>query len=268
MAMGDKIKDGAAGIFSAHPAPDPKLAKLVQYWTLTHRGKKARGKLRFIPDECMEMIINLKAPVTKASISLCGVQQEPILIKVNRPAEFIGIKFLPGSFYSLFRVPADRFMGKKVTLESAIGGNATRFSEILKYETLESKIKHMDSVLISMAEKKAAIDPAIARAVKDIYKERGSIPVHTLVSRTGHTWPWLIKHFKTWIGVPPHLFCKSIRFNDAVWSLNCGEEAVTVAYKCGYSDHAHFIRSFRRYTGMTPPIFDKRWKHRINLGIQ
>jgi transcriptional regulator GlxA family with amidase domain len=68
-----------------------------------------------------------------------------------------------------------------------------------------------------------------------------------------------IHQFTETFGVPPGLFVKNLRFNEARRRLMSGEKAATVARLVGFSDPAYFIQEFRRRFGMLPGDYQRRF---------
>ena len=59
------------------------------------------------------------------------------------------------------------------------------------------------------------------------------------------------------VGIAPSAFFSVHRFNKSLQLVLSSNLSLTsVAYDCGYYDQAHFIREFRKFTGITP--FDAR----------
>ena len=55
------------------------------------------------------------------------------------------------------------------------------------------------------------------------------------------------------IGISPAAFTSVIRFNRSLHLvLNTRSSLTSIAYDCGYYDQAHFIREFKRFTGIVP----------------
>jgi transcriptional regulator GlxA family with amidase domain len=68
-----------------------------------------------------------------------------------------------------------------------------------------------------------------------------------------------IHQFTDAFGVPPALFVKNLRFNEARRRLMSGEKAAAVARSVGFSDPAYFIQEFRRRFGMLPSDYQHRF---------
>lgn len=65
------------------------------------------------------------------------------------------------------------------------------------------------------------------------------------------------KLFLDMVGIAPSAFFSVHRFNKSLQLvLSSNQQLTSIAYDCGYYDQAHFIREFRKFTGITP--FDAR----------
>ncbi|MBQ9780509.1 MAG: helix-turn-helix transcriptional regulator [Clostridia bacterium] len=64
---------------------------------------------------------------------------------------------------------------------------------------------------------------------------------------------YLIRIFRENMGLTPHVFVNAARIRKAKLLLSTSNiTADRVAYECGFSDYAHFYRTFRREIGCTP----------------
>jgi transcriptional regulator GlxA family with amidase domain len=82
----------------------------------------------------------------------------------------------------------------------------------------------------------------------DILAKRELLSKHDFIHQFTHTF-----------GVPPGLFVKNLRFNEARRRLMCGEQPITIARSVGFSDPAYFIQEFRRRFGMLPSDYQRRF---------
>ena len=62
----------------------------------------------------------------------------------------------------------------------------------------------------------------------------------------------LSKLFKHVMGLSPHAYGMSLRVHEAKRALRRLEPLAQVAFDLGFSDQAHFTRTFKRYVGVTP----------------
>ncbi|VUD46790.1 HTH-type transcriptional activator Btr [Thalassocella blandensis] len=62
----------------------------------------------------------------------------------------------------------------------------------------------------------------------------------------------LNRAFKKYYGLPPHAWHRQFRIKHAQSLLAIGGRPVDVAMQCGFADQAHFCRTFKRVTGVSP----------------
>jgi len=240
---------------SSYYAPDSRLAGLVKYWRIDSKGGIV-SRLARVPGVYIEILFDCSSAGKKIPY-LMGIQQKPVIFLKKRPAELIGIRFLPGSFFSLFRIPANRFLGKLVPLSSVTGLKAGVFNEIFAIKTLEAKVKRLDAILLDLAKTKEPVPPVIIRAFKNIRAGNGMIDICSLAENLGLTRFKFARLFAKWAGVNPRSFCKYLCFTAAARALNEGMSVGNVVAKFGYSDQPHFINVFKRRMGWSPT---KRFK--------
>ncbi|HEY4284404.1 MAG TPA: DJ-1/PfpI family protein [Chthoniobacterales bacterium] len=83
--------------------------------------------------------------------------------------------------------------------------------------------------------------------------------LETLAKRTLLSKHDFIHQFTHTFGIPPGLFVKNLRFNEARRRLMSGEGATAVARSVGFADPAYFIQEFRRRFGMLPSDYQRRF---------
>ncbi|HJT79792.1 MAG TPA: DJ-1/PfpI family protein [Chthoniobacterales bacterium] len=83
--------------------------------------------------------------------------------------------------------------------------------------------------------------------------------LETLAKRVLLSKTEFVHEFTGAFGVPPALFVKNLRFNEARRRLMSGERAAAVARSVGFHDAAYFIQEFRRRYGMLPSDYQHRF---------
>jgi AraC-like DNA-binding protein len=79
------------------------------------------------------------------------------------------------------------------------------------------------------------------------------------IARVADLTPWhFARAFREQFGVPPHRFQTWMRIDSARRLLAEGRSGAEVAHLTGFADQSHFVRTFKRITGMTP----RQWQPR------
>lgn len=62
----------------------------------------------------------------------------------------------------------------------------------------------------------------------------------------------LIRVFREYMGVPPHVYLKQVRIKRAKELLAKGHSMAFIAHEIGFTDQSHFAKQFKQITGITP----------------
>jgi AraC-like DNA-binding protein len=97
-------------------------------------------------------------------------------------------------------------------------------------------------------------DRLLVERAQSILHERFTrpVPLAALADECGRSPYHLNRVFSRIIGVAPHAYLVQLRVNRAQELLSNGAAISDVAYSCGFSDQAHFTRTFKEMVGVTP----------------
>ena len=77
--------------------------------------------------------------------------------------------------------------------------------------------------------------------------------LNQLSSTLGLSKRYIQKQFFEMVGLTPGTLYASYRFNRSLQQILTTDLSLTsIAYECGYYDQAHFIKEFRKFTGISP----------------
>ena len=97
-------------------------------------------------------------------------------------------------------------------------------------------------------------------ALQRLQATAGRVGVASLATELGCSRKHLTVRFRREFGMPPKLFARVLRFDNAVRLLR--RDPVTrwaeLADACGYADQAHLARDFHAFTGSPPASFIRR----------
>jgi transcriptional regulator GlxA family with amidase domain len=85
--------------------------------------------------------------------------------------------------------------------------------------------------------------------------------LENLARRVGLPKHEFVHEFIGTFSVPPGLFVKNLRFQEARRRLSTGENPATVARSVGFADPAYFTQEFRRRFGMLPAEYQRRFDY-------
>ena len=90
--------------------------------------------------------------------------------------------------------------------------------------------------------------------VRDILLEADHRPIPGYIGASGSSRRVFERRFKARTGFSPALFQRIVRFQRCYRMLERGEVAnlTELAMARGYADQSHFIRDFKRFSGLNP----------------
>jgi len=130
-------------------------------------------------------------------------------------------------------------------------------------EALAVVARRLDDVLRAPAASSAQREHPGVRAARDYIHAHWceDFSLDQLACAVGLSAFYLVRSFRTRIGVPPSAYRRALRVEAARQLLQAGEPASRVAARCGFYDQAHLNRHFKLATGVTPTHYAQR--HRV-----
>ena len=256
-----------------HIVPHPQLKGYVdKIWVFESDGRIPSEDMRLIvPNGRVKLTIPYRNGVSgknkemyhlskESQITLIGIGDIPAIIDLEQdaPSGNIGIEFSPLGAYRIFQLRQVEIKNRIFLLEDVLGKTAKNVQEIIaNYESVDQKIKIIQQYLIKLLSKTQP-DPLLDFCITEIKQSQGSIAIATLQSKTGYSSRWLHNKFVEKVGVGTKNFSSIIRFLQFYepWARSPDFEFKNDLYNYFY-DQAHFIKEFRRFTGMSPLKFTK-----------
>lgn len=202
----------------------------------------------------------------EAWAKIIGQITTPLTMKALGKGRTLGVWFLPHAFSIFCNLPLHDLNDRTVSLENVfsqwfiqfVGDNlAEGKTEILIAGVNTYLIKKLSQHYFSHKEK------IIAYAVERILKRDANLD--NIVNVCNISRRHLEKIFLEKVGVSPKFLMRIVRFQQVVHELSdpTYNSLTCLGYEAGYYDQAHFIRDFRKLTGMLPSRF-KPASHPIN----
>lgn len=179
----------------------------------------------------------------QAPMLLAGQAIGPLEVVPGRFADVVGVRFQPGGAWPFLRFPQQRVAGAIVDL-TAIWGDRLR--------SLQARIAEASS-----ARDRVGLLDAYLRALAPVPP-----PDLSGLSPRHHR-----RRFEDVVGIPPKLFARIRRFQQALRALEAGTDPLSqVAAAAGYFDQSHCNRDFVAFSGFTPAAW--RRNHSNVLFVQ
>jgi AraC-like DNA-binding protein len=177
--------------------------------------------------------------------------------EITKPACSVGAQLLPGACEHLFGMPAGELAERHTLLEDLWGRSANSAREqLLKAGTPERRMDVLVSLLAARLPAMRGLHPAVAQALEQFWTTND---VHRIVKASGYSHRQFIVLFRRAVGLTPKLYCRLLRFQQALKHTVADPSAslVDLAIEAGYSDQPHFTREFREFAGLTPEQYRK-----------
>jgi len=195
-------------------------------------------------------------------ITLTGLIDVPVILDADKDVatETIGIEFNPKGAYRFFSLSFSNIQNQIYSLSDVLGNSAKQLTEKINNATLlQQKIDLLHHFLLkqlSLHDEDSIFDYCIEK----IIASKGSITVKELEKKTGYSSRWLNMKFKDNLGVSPKNLSSIIRFSQYYQSLIHGSEESLFKndFYHFYYDQSHFIKDFKRFTGLPPVKLEKQ----------
>ncbi|GAB6119352.1 AraC family transcriptional regulator [Dysgonomonas termitidis] len=232
--------------------PHPFLSRYVEtYWSSTDFTEK-EVRRRVLPDGCADIIFSLhRQPLPH----IVGTMTTFLEITYLGEVRFIGIRFKPGGITAFTRVPINEFTDSQVELFSTESVFDKSFGEDIPWERSTTDIvSSVDNYLLSRLPKLYVLDERINYAVSLIKQGKGNTPIPLIAEQACLSKRQFERRFLADIGISPKAFSRIVKFRNTHRLLKSGanRSLFDLAVDCGYYDHAHLIKEFKRLSGSLP----------------
>lgn len=250
--------------------PSPALRPFVAFfWEGQFNLEEKRSmEFRVIPNGWIELIIHLgdahcalphgNAFSTSSDFTLIGLFTRPYSVRFDRRVNVFGIRLKPEAFETVLGCPASEIFEGMTDLKDLAGQRFIEFLHRLReqddpaYRRIASEV-FLSNLLVG----RDAASPYLTEALRIIRQTNGRVSITDLAGRVFISPRQLERAFKQSLGLSPKRYMRIARLNEVNRQLEKGRimNLTGVAYDCGYTDQAHFIRDFRNFTGSAPGVF-------------
>jgi len=232
--------------------PDATLSEFVDsFWMLINHA-----------DEAKEIVT---LPDGKVDILFCYAETEPfhtMLMDLDRQSS--QVMFKPKSF--IFAV-SFKLLAVEYVLETSIAKQLNvplllpadfwdiNRKDLDNFENFTKKIADKIHHIL----KGKIIDERKRKLFNAIYLSNGAITVKELADKSAWTSRQINRYFNQYIGVPLKEYCNFLRFQASLPQIIRGK----FFPEQNYADQAHFIKTIKRHSGLTPKELNKNENDRF-----
>lgn len=238
------------GIHYSEISPSPELISHIAYYWEFSSELSTPSRYQVVPDACVDLILNLnsKGPIL-ISLSPTSLESFPI-----QPGDrWFGIRFLPSGIRRFFKMDLGEIKAQTSPFLEIFPKESKELEEKLRISnSFFNRIKTCDLYFSELLKKNFfETDPRIQTSLQQMYSDFQK-PVEKLGFQISSR--HLRRLFSENIGLSPKEFAKVLRFQIALrnWKenghLDIGE---------GFYDQSHFIKDWKKFTGLTPSSLRK-----------
>jgi len=161
---------------------------------------------------------------------------------------------------AFLRNPLDEFFNATVAMDGLLG-SATDLNRV--HEQLAEARRHahriqsIENFLIA-CEPNTGSDPLVSAAVSWIEESQAMARIEELARRIGLSQSALERRFRRVVGASPKKFASIVRLRHILHLRSKGADFTSIAHAAGYYDQSHFIKDFKRFSGLAPESFFRR----------
>ncbi len=240
--------------------PCTELRPYVRYyWVLKSRQKFS---VLTFPIGCPQIIFHRQSPLCipelqtlQDKFTISGQVNFPANIASGGDTEMIVVVFYPHTIGMFIDTSPSAFYNSEISGfdigNKSLNELATR---ILDFENTHQCIKDIENWLLSKLKcRHDILNLKRIGAAMNSLMGNPALQVSELADIACLSQKQFGRVFNSLVGMMPKEYARIVRFQKSIWMLqNHCKDYAEIAYCCGYSDQSHFIRDFRRFSGVTP----------------
>lgn len=226
---------------------------------------------RIIPNGCMELIFHLGDRVIRSTDKQSGLNPRFNFVGQKTKAYFIqptgntrmfGVRFYPHTAAFATPIPLAEMSNQVLSMEEIFGKKMNELTQqVYELQTPAQIIPLMEIFFLkALGQYEVTYNhQRVELAVKDILRSRGRIKIETLAKKMDISCRYLEMIFKEFTGIPPKLFSRITQFQTIFELIQQQPDLnlTQLAYLNNYAAQAHFIRTCRQFTGISPKHYLK-----------
>lgn len=226
------------------------------YWTVDFHCFDS-GKLhRIIPDGCVDIIFDLRAPSFSKGAIVTGLMTTFETMNLTQNYSLFGIRFFADKARRLFQYPVSEMIGYRVFLEDIWGKEAEYVAEEVQSANEVSEIiERVEAILLRRLHRgESESEQLLQSGMQIMYVGQGNLSIRALADKLSYSERHVRRMFQRELGISPKELLGIIQFQSLLQELNKNSAAsfADIAVKYGYYDQPHLIRNFKRYYGLAP----------------
>jgi AraC-like DNA-binding protein len=158
---------------------------------------------------------------------------------------------------AFLRHPLDEFFNTTVDMDGILGSSTDLnrlHGELAEARQHSRRIQLVENFLIARAPD-IRPDPIVREAVSWIEESRAMARIEELARLVGLSQSALERRFRRVVGASPKKFASIVRLRHVLHLHSKGADFTSIAHAAGYYDQSHFIKDFKRFSGLAPETY-------------
>ena len=251
--------------------PSPPLSAYVEAFCFSEGEAALHTKERRLPDGRVALVINLEHEMLRVSHRedadqfqsfhggvLSGAHSQFSVLDTTTLVTTMYVCFKPGGVRPFLPMPATELTNQVVDLSCVFGTATFDLREQLQAaQTNDDRVRILERFLLAHLAWEQAPHPAVTFALASFQAGHKQRSISEVTAQLGLNPKRFIKLFEEAVGLTPKVFCRLLRFQEALRRTTRGQPAqwADLALSCGYFDQAHFIHDFQAFAGLTPGAY-------------
>ncbi len=237
---------------------------VVCYWSLQDQTTQSHT---VYPDSCSDILFNFGDPMiisahgvesrSKGLAFVIGTMTHSIHPGGSGKQDLFGIRFKAGAISGIIRESQSVFTDKGIEINDCEHHMPPDLPDRLREVSNEARIEMINGWLLE----RLVSFPGKSNwwwAVNKIISSHGKVRIKDLARESATSEKQLERKFLTHVGVTPKQLGTIARFCETKRRLEKSYDSLEgLAWDLGYTDHAHFTKSFRTFAGLAPSEFIK-----------
>lgn len=209
-----------------------------------------------VPDGCVDIFFDCDA--TRPSARISGTPLAAQAVELQQNHHYFGVRFSPGVIPGFINVLAEELTERELDLLEVSGFAQRIFENIVQAPLLGDQMRLFNDYLAPRLMGRAS--RLTAMVIQQALHHRGDIRIQQLEELSGYTSRTLQRQFSQDTGMSPKTFCRIIRCQAALDTLNTQRDVSfsQMALDLGFSDQSHFLRDFKKLVSTTPCDYQRK----------
>jgi len=192
-------------------------------------------------------------------VFLYGQTVEPIRMATTGSLKMIVVCLHPHAVHPMFRLSAKEITDDCLDLRLLSAAPGINLTDRLRNGAgVEQQVRVLfDYIEQVVTRNGSTVDAGMAFAATQIWQAGRGLSLKRLQQALNLSERSLQRKFEQYVGIPPRLFSKISQFQAALAQLTSRKffKLSDIAYDNGYADQSHFIRGFKKFTGLSPNAY-------------